>query len=164
MHICSTRGRWVNNELDPYPSGLLHWHWDYKTIAPVKVKYLWRVWMNTPNELDKSYWYDGNKTTESKNILWVILCSMLLNTLRPRQNGRHFLDDIFKCIFLNENVCIAIKISLKFVPSGPINTIPALVEIMAWRRPGDKPLSQPMMVNLLTHICVTRPQWVRIGT
>ena len=31
---------------------------------------------------------------------------------------------------------------------------------MAWRQPGDKPLSEPMMVNLLTHICVTRPQWV----
>ena len=36
----------------------------------------------------------------------------------------------------------------------------ALVQIMAWRRPGDKPLSEPMMVSLLTHICVTRPQWV----
>ena len=43
---------------------------------------------------------------------------------------------------------------------GPINIIPALVQIMAWRRPGDKPLSEPMMVSLLTHICVTRPQWV----
>ena len=42
-----------------------------------------------------------------------------LNTLRPRQNGHHFADDIFKCIFLNENVLIAIKISLKFVPKGP---------------------------------------------
>ena len=31
---------------------------------------------------------------------------------------------------------------------------------MDWRRPGDKPLSEPMMVTLLTHICVTRPQWV----
>ena len=80
------------------------------------------------------------------------------NTLRPRQNGRHFPDDIFKCIFLNENVRISIKISLKFVPKGPINNIPALVQIMAWRRPGDKPLSEPMMVSLLTHICVNRPQ------
>ena len=50
-----------------------------------------------------------------------------LNTLRPRQNGRHFADDIFKCIFLIENVWIPIKISLKFVPRGPINNIPALV-------------------------------------
>ena len=62
-----------------------------------------------------------------------------LNTLRPRQNGRHFADDTFKCILLNENVGISIKISLKFVPKGPINNIPALVQVIAWRRPGDKP-------------------------
>ena len=84
----------------------------------------------------------------------------MLNTLRPRQNGRHFTDDIFKRIFFNENVWISIKISLKFVPKGLINNIPALVLIMAWRWPGDKPLSEPMMVRSLTHICVTRPQWV----
>ena len=84
-----------------------------------------------------------------------------LNTLRPRQNGRHFADDIFKCISVNENVCILIKISLKFVPKGPINNIQALVQVMAWRRSGDKPLSEPMMVSWLTHICVTRPQWVK---
>ena len=71
-------------------------------------------------------------------------------------------DDIFKCIFLNENVYISINISLKFVPKGPINNIPALVPIMAWRRSGDKPLSEPMMASLLTHICVTRPQWVKL--
>ena len=85
------------------------------------------------------------------------------NTLRPRQNGRHFADDTFKRIFLNENVRISIKISLRFVPKGPINNIAALVQIMAWRRPGDKPLSEPMMVSLKTHICVTRPQWVNFA-
>ena len=83
------------------------------------------------------------------------------NTLRPRQNGRHFPDNIAKCILLNENVWISLKISLKFVPQGPINNIPALVQIMAWRRPGDKLLSGPMAVKLPTHICVTRPQWVK---
>ena len=55
--------------------------------------------------------------------------------------GRHFADDTFKHIFLNENIRISIKISPKFVPKGPINNIPALVQIMAWHRPGDKPLS-----------------------
>ena len=85
------------------------------------------------------------------------------NTLRPRQNVRHFADDIFKCIFLNKNVWISIEMSLKFVPKGPINNIPALVQIMAWCRPGDKPLSEPMMVSLTAHICVTRPQWVNDG-
>ena len=83
------------------------------------------------------------------------------NTLRPRRNGRHFAYDIFKRIFLNGNARISIKISLKFVPKSPINNIPALDQIMVWRRSGDKPLSEPMMVGLLTHICVTQPQWVK---
>ena len=83
------------------------------------------------------------------------------NTLRPRQNGHHFADDIFKCIFLKEDVWTALKISLKFVPKVRINNIPALVQIMTWRRPGHKPLAEPMMISLLTHICVTRPQWVK---
>ena len=85
-----------------------------------------------------------------------------LNTLRPRQNGRHLPDDIFKCISLNESVWISIEIPLKFVRKGSINNIPALVQIMAWCRPGAKPLSEPMMVRIATHICVTRPQWVKI--
>ena len=98
-------------------------------------------------------------------VLWsrwwpVAAITEVVNTLRPKQNGRHFGDDTFKRIFLNENVRISIKISLKFVPKGPINNNPALVQIMAWRRSDDKPLSEPMMVSLLKHICVTRPQWV----
>ena len=84
-----------------------------------------------------------------------------LNTLKPKQNRRHFADDSFKCTFLNENVSISIKISLKFDPNGPNNNIRALVHIMAWRRPGDKPLSEPMTVSFPTHICVTRHQWVK---
>ena len=83
-----------------------------------------------------------------------------IKTLRPKQNCRHFTDDIFKCILLNENVWISFKISLKFVPKVLMNNIPVLVQIMAWHRPGNKPLSRPMMVRLPTHICATRPQWV----
>ena len=83
-----------------------------------------------------------------------------VNTFRPRQNGRHLADDIFKCIFLNENVWIPEKNSLRFVPKGRINNIPALVQIMPWQRPSDKQLYELMMVSLLTLICVTQPQWV----
>ena len=76
-------------------------------------------------------------------------CSFqFINSSSPGQNGRHSTDDIFKCIFLNKNAWTSIEISLKFVPKGPINNIPALVPIMAWCRPGDKPLSEPMMVIL----------------
>ena len=86
---------------------------------------------------------------------------LFYNTLRPpRQDGRHFADDIFTCIFFDENCCIFINFSLKYVRKGPIDNNPALVLIMAWRRSGDKPLSEPMMISLPMHLCITRPQWV----
>ena len=88
--------------------------------------------------------------------------TLFVNSFRPRRNRRHLADDIFKYISLNENVLISIEISLKFISKGPINTIPALVQLMAWYRPGDKPLSEPVMVYSLTHICVTWPQWVKM--
>ena len=50
-----------------------------------------------------------------------------LSLIEAETNGRHFPDNIFKCIFLNENALVSIKISLKFVPKGEINNIPALV-------------------------------------
>ena len=65
-----------------------------------------------------------------------------------------FADGTLKPIFLNENIRISIKIWLKIVPKVPINNIPELVQIMAWRR--------PMMVRLPTLISVTRLQWVNI--
>ena len=80
------------------------------------------------------------------------------NTLMPRQYSRHFAIDTFKRIFLNKNATSWIKISLKFVPKGPINNIPALVQLMTWRHPGDAPLCEPMTVRLPTNIGVTRPQ------
>ena len=107
--------------------------------------------------------YDRNQpnlvcsTVPDTTSIWLVMN----NTLRPRQNGRHFPEDIFKCIFLNETVWISIKILLKFVPEVPIYDIPALVKIIAWHPPRDKPLSEPMMVSLLTYVCITRPQWVR---
>ena len=84
-----------------------------------------------------------------------------LNTLRLWQSCYHFTDNIFKCIFLNENVWIWVKISIKLVPGGPVSNIPTLVQIMAWCRSGAKPLSELMMVSLLKHICSTWPQWVK---
>ena len=77
-----------------------------------------------------------------------------------RQNVRHFPDDILKWIFLNENIWILIKISLKFFFEVRINNIAALVQIMAWHRSGDKPLSEPVVVSCML-ICVTRPHWVK---
>ena len=56
-------------------------------------------------------------------------------------------DNIFKCIFLNENDRIPFQISLKFVPKSPIDNTPGLVQVMAWHWIGDKPLSEPMLTR-----------------
>ena len=52
---------------------------------------------------------------------------MVVCTISPGQNGRNFIDDIFKYISMNKKFCILIKISLKFVPKGPIDNNPALI-------------------------------------
>ena len=70
-----------------------------------------------------------------------------LNTLRPGKDGSH---QVWQTTLSNTNSPMkkfkCRKKSMKFVPKGPINNIPALVQIMAWCRPGDKPLSEPMIV------------------
>ena len=70
---------------------------------------------------------------------------MSLNSFSPGQNGRHFAGEIFKSIFLNENVRIPIQFPLKFAPNGPIDNKSALVQVMACRLFGAKPLPEPML-------------------
>ena len=94
------------------------------------------------------------------NHIWGCSVASNLNIMGPRQDGRHFPDDIYKWIFFIENCCIWIKISLKYVPKSPIDNNLAFIQIMARHRPGDKPLSEPMIVRLQLHICVSRLQWV----
>ena len=105
-----------------------------------------------------AYWYSKklsvSDSTKSK-------CHRNVLTHWGRDKIDAIFQMIFKCISLNENIWISNRISLKFVPKSQINDIPALVQIMAWRLPGNKPLSETMMVSLLTHMCVTQPQWVK---
>ena len=87
--------------------------------------------------------------------------AIFVNTLRPRLDRHHFVFVIFKCMFSNKYILILNKMSLKYIPKGPIKDNPALFQMMAWHRPGDKPLFEPMMNILLTFICITQPQWVK---
>ena len=77
------------------------------------------------------------------------------NTLRPRH---HFPDEIFKSVFIKENVWILVKIWIKFVLRDSVNSIPSLLQIMPRHWRGDKALSEPL-VSLLMHIYITWPQW-----
>ena len=72
----------------------------------------------------------------------------VLDNASPRgQNGRHFADDVFRFIFVTETLCTWIKISLKFVLKRPDDIKPALVQIIAWRRIGDKPSNNGLAPN-----------------
>ena len=107
---------------------------------------------------------DGKKHSilhENHGPSFAIYLQLICWCIWPRQNGRHFRDNTFKSIFLTENIRISLKsLSLR---GTPINNIPPLVQIMAWHWSGAKPLSKQMMVRLLMHICLTRPQWVNPG-
>ena len=74
--------------------------------------------------------------------------------------GRDKMVAISQITFSNAFFLMKMYEFLLRFPKVPIYNIPALVQIMAWRRPGDKPLSEPMMVTLLMHSCITQPQWV----
>ena len=72
---------------------------------------------------------------------------VILTHLPPNKMAAILADDIFKRIFLNENVWISIQIALNFFPYGPIDTKSTLVQVMAWRQTGDKPLPETMMTQ-----------------
>ena len=78
----------------------------------------------------------------------------LLSHLGRDKNGRPFPYGIFKCIFLNENVYISIQFALKFFPRAHLTIF------QHWFRKSLGTVQAPMSVSLLTHKCVTRPQWV----
>ena len=110
-------------------------------------------------------WFDTQLRSPDVNVLprdtlSILNCivsrdlNVTVNILRSWQNGRHLPDEIFKCIFSNEHVWISIKISPRFAPKGPTDNIPSLVQILVWRRPGDMPLSESVVVNLLTQLAL----------
>ena len=95
---------------------------------------------------NKSSWYII--TFDNTGISWkgTWLPHLLINSPQPGQNDGLFADDIFRCILVNEKgFFILVKISMKFLPEGPINNNTALVQIMAWCWIGNKPLYEPML-------------------
>ena len=95
--------------------------------------------------------YNGNFLGTYNVYLWSMISNKkLLQTINSSphgHNGRHFADDIWRCILVNEYFSILIKISLKFVPEDPIDNEAALVQVMAWHRTDVKPLPEPMLTQ-----------------
>ena len=113
-------------------------------------KQSWGWWFETPS---RPLWRHSNGHTGLAD-MWAY-CH-LHNKLRSRHNGRHFEEDVFKCVFFHENWFTFCHVSLKFVSRSLIDNILALVQIMAWRWIGGKPSSEPMGTLFSdAHICVT---------
>ena len=111
-----------------------------------------------------NYWIMGKTLKKTCLFLSSTRCMLMIYHhlhIEAKIKWPPFSTRLIQMHFLNENVWIMINISLMFVPKDPINNIPALFQVMAWCRSGDKPLSEPLMVSLLTHICITWPQWVK---
>ena len=134
---------------------LIHWPWNCVFMAKysfmMSIRWFFREYKGMYILRDL---LNINQCSDALILGCPIHLILQINTMRQRQNGIHFTDNIFKCIFVNEKVWISIEISLKFVPGGQINNIPKLVETMAWRWPGNKTLSEPKMVSWLMHICI----------
>ena len=129
-------------------------------VAPGDVGVIWKVYssnmrikrMSVCMKFPSCYWH---RTPLMISVHWF---KWWPSVNKSPQNDRHFVDNILKYISLNENVWISIK--NKVIPQGSSSNIPALVQIMTWCWPADKPLSEPMMANLMTYIIVTGLKWV----
>ena len=103
-----------------------------------------------------------------RDVLSIAIMSFIItsiNSLRPWPTRRHFADDIFKCIFENENEWISPRISLKFVPKVRINNIPALVQIKALRRQATSHyLNQWWLVDWRIYASLGLNELMDVGT
>ena len=99
-----------------------------------------------------------------------LMCPQLICQLRydinspppPEQIGSHIADDKVKCIFMNENFCILIRIPLKYVSRGPIDNKPALGKITACAEYATSHYMNKSLTISRTHIRGTRGRWVRV--
>ena len=148
--ICVCKNGWVNNR---EAGDLKRYRARYYGIV------MWSC--RTSRSSLSTIWVSGPRKTAFIQSFLMMLIDFwwFVNTVRPRQNGRHFADDTLQRIFLNEVEHMLISLNIKFVPEVRINNIPALVQIMAWCR-SVEPLSEPMMASLQTHIFATRTPWV----
>ena len=109
----------------------------YNPDFPIKI-------MNEASLMELLSWYPII-IVKSLQLTWRSGTSKLSWYLPLDKMAAILADDKFKCIFMNENYRIPLWISLKFVPKSPIDNTPTLVQVMAWRRKGDKPLPDAMI-------------------
>ena len=131
---------------------LLHPHFTVLYSVPVFKKGL-SEWGNMMHKCNISPHWSMTWTTHLKDKRATLVIQFVINSLRLRQNGCHFEDNIFQFILIIIMLSIQIQISLKFVPKGYINNKVALAVLMAKHWTGDKPSSEPMMVKFADAYC-----------
>ena len=152
-----SRPQCVNNK---WRKLFYHPHWDDDILCPHNS-------CQTRQGCDQSSVQQGHPPRTVYKEQWVLMWLALhylwyLNPLRTKFFRGNINIYLHFVSFLHIDTTQVVAILHQIRPKGPNNNIPTLVQIMAWCWPGDKPLSEPMIVSLLTHICVTRPQWVNL--
>ena len=112
-------------------------------------KQSWGWWFETPSRPLRRH--------RNENLFCCYTVSKLIS---PWTQWPPFRRRYVQMHFREWKVLNLVKISLKFVPKGPIDKHSALFQVMAWRWMGDKPLSEPMLTDSLSYICGTRGRWV----
>ena len=146
MEYCCVGFQWwqISIHLTHWPLGYFQWNFTLVNLKLILVLDDWGIscailpigkslgFTDDKSTLVQVMAWSHQATSHNLNQCWPrskppygVIRSQWVNTLRLRQNGCHFPDNIFKCFFLKENVWISIKISLKFVPNGPTNNIPS---------------------------------------
>ena len=140
----------------PGPDKLSHWPSDEiaETIQMLVSK--WFFWnKNIHWHATWVVWHQW--TTYVVMVGEIHLVKQCLNSIPPGQNGRHFVD-VFRCIFVNQKCCVFDWNFTELFPKGPIENNAGLVSIMAWRRKGYKPLSEPMLA-WFTDVYIYKGRW-----
>ena len=133
--------------------GVIQWDWllRYWTNRNPTIWYCHRLLPSQAGLLPNNYWNTCRRHRHTCiEIIFICTRGLFVNSFNSSptgQNGRHVADNIFNRIFLNENVSISIQISLKFVCKGQVDNKSALVQVMAWRWTGDKPLPKFMLTQ-----------------
>ena len=127
------------NDFDEWPCPcFLSWLLQFCVLSRVYFSFCFTY---VPATLNGSFMY----YSVYKHIIAAHNMTLIFNSSPPGQDGRHFADDTFRCIFVKEKFCILVKIWLKFVPQDLIDKNPALVQIMACHIFSTKPLSKPVL-------------------